>query len=87
MRGKLYRLVPALMLPVLLGGCLQTAGAIITAPVKLVAKTADWVTVSQDEADRNRGRKLRHAEEEQAKHERKMAKERRKAEREARRDR
>ncbi len=87
MRGKLYRLAAAAVLPALLGGCVSTAVAVVKAPFQLVGKTADWLTVSQDEADRERGRKARRAEEDEAKHERKLAKERRKAERDARRDR
>lgn len=56
--------VAALTLPAfLLGGCLSTVGTVVTAPVKVVAKAADWATTSQDEADRNRGRQLRKAEE------------------------
>lgn len=59
------RFIPALLaLPaaLLLGGCISTIGTIVTAPVKLAAKTADWATTSQDEADRNRGRAYRKAE-------------------------
>lgn len=47
------------VLPLLTGGCIRTAASIVTAPVKVVGKTADWATTSQDEADRNAGRKLR----------------------------
>lgn len=46
-----------------LGGCVSTIGSVVTAPVKAVGKVADWATTSQDEADRNRGRKLREKEE------------------------
>jgi len=46
-----------------LGGCVGTIGSVVTAPVKAVGKVADWTTTSQDEADRNRGRKLREREE------------------------
>ncbi len=54
----------ALALPfLLLGGCVQTVASVVTAPVKIVAQGADWATTSQDEADRNRGRRLRKAEE------------------------
>ncbi len=45
-----------------LGGCVSTIGSVVTAPVKAVGKVADWTTTSQDEADRNRGRKLREQE-------------------------
>ena len=47
-----------------LQGCLaRTALDVVTAPVKAVGQVADWATTSQDEADRNRGRELREAEE------------------------
>jgi len=48
---------------VMLGGCLSTVATVVTAPVKVAAKAADWATTSQDEADRNRGRQVRKAEE------------------------
>lgn len=41
----------------LLPGCSVTK--VVTAPVKVAAKAADWATVSGDEADRARGRELR----------------------------
>ena len=60
MRTPILFLMPAaLMLP----GCIaKTAVDIVTLPVKAVGQTADWATTSQDEADRNYGRKLRKAE-------------------------
>lgn len=55
--------VAAIVLPaLLLGGCLSTVASVVTAPVKVAAKGVDWATTSQSEADRNRGRKLRKAE-------------------------
>ena len=86
MRGKLHRLAPLLLL-VALPGCVSTAVAVVKAPFQVAGWGVDKLTVSQSEADRNRGRRERHLEEDQAKHDRKMAKERRKAEREAREDR
>jgi hypothetical protein len=71
---SLLLVVPALAL----GGCVSTAVSIVKAPFKVVGQAADWATTSQDEADRNRGRAERKAEE-------KIAKDRRKAEKEARR--
>lgn len=54
----------ALVLPVfLLGGCISTVASVVTAPVRVAAKAADWATTSQSEADRNRGRTIRKAEE------------------------
>lgn len=81
MRGKLHRLALPLLLAAALTGCVSTAVAIVKAPFQLVGKTVDVLTTSQSEADRNRGRRERKAEEEKAKHDRKMAKERRKAKR------
>jgi len=54
----------ALALPaLLLGGCISTVASVVTAPVRVVAQGVDWATTSQSEADRNRGRKIRKAEE------------------------
>ncbi len=50
-------------LAVVLAGCVSTVGKVVTAPVKAGAKAADWMTTSQDEADRNRGREIRRQEE------------------------
>ena len=46
----------------MLGGCVRTVGSIVTAPFKVAGQAADWATTSQDEADRNSGRKARKAE-------------------------
>lgn len=81
MRGKLHRLAPLLLAP-LVAGCVSTAVAVVKAPFQVAGWGVDKLTTSQSEADRNRGRRERKAEEEQAKHERRMAKERRKAARE-----
>ena len=44
----------------LLGGCLaRTALDIATMPVRAVGQAADWATTSQEESDRNYGRKMR----------------------------
>lgn len=56
----------------LLGGC-STLVDVATAPVKAAGKVADWATTSQDEADRNRGRELRRAEERYGKLQRRYA--------------
>lgn len=48
----------------LLQGCLARAAVdVATAPVRAVSQAADWATVSQDEADRERGREIRQREE------------------------
>jgi hypothetical protein len=66
-----------------LGGCVaQLAADVVTAPIKVVSKTADVLTTSQAEADRNRGRAMRKAEEKAEKERRREAKQARKAEEE-----
>lgn len=52
-------LLPLLALPLLTGGCIRTAASIVKAPFQVVGQTVDWATTSQDEADRNFGRKMR----------------------------
>nr|WP_017666681.1 hypothetical protein [Sandarakinorhabdus sp. AAP62] len=60
----LLRSLLLLSLPLLLGGCLASAAkTIITAPIKATGAVIDATTTSQDEADRNRGRAARKAEE------------------------
>jgi len=48
------------LIPLLAGGCVaKTVVGVATAPVKVAGKVVDWTTTSQDEADRNYGRKMR----------------------------
>ena len=48
------------LVPLVAGGCVaKTVVGVATAPVKVAGKVADWTTTSQDEADRNYGRKMR----------------------------
>lgn len=70
-----YLLPLAALLPLLAGGCVRTVASVVTAPVKVVSKTADWATTSQSEADRNAGRKLRKEDEKRAREERKARRE------------
>ncbi len=57
-----------LPLALLAGGCIaKTAVDVVTLPVKAAGKGVDWATTSQDEADRNYGRKMRKAEEREGK--------------------
>lgn len=52
------------MLALATGGCIaRTAVDIVTLPVRAVGAGVDAVTTSQEEADRNRGRAMRKAEE------------------------
>lgn len=44
-------------------GCIaKTAVDVVTLPVRAVGQGVDWATTSQEEADRNYGRKMRKAE-------------------------
>jgi len=65
-----------------LGGCLSTAAAVVKAPFQVAGQTADWLTTSQDESDRNYGRKMRKQE---AREGRALRKRNKELEREARR--
>ena len=62
------RIVLILALPLALTGCItsiaKTAVDVVTLPVKVVSKGVDLATTSQSEADEQRGRELRKAEEE-----------------------
>ena len=50
-------------LAVLLSGCVSIVKDVVTAPVKIVSKTADVLTTSQSESDEKRGRDMRKREE------------------------
>ena len=72
---KALFLCPLLALP--LAGCFtvaKTAVDVVTLPVKVVAKGVDLATTSQSEADENRGRALRKAEEAAGKQQREWEK-------------
>lgn len=74
MRKVLVSLVAAL--PLLCGGCLAKAVVdVATLPVKAGAKAVDWTTTSQEESDRNYGRKMREKEAKEGKERRKQEKE------------
>jgi predicted Holliday junction resolvase-like endonuclease len=74
-----------ILLPLALvtSGCVAKAALdIVTLPVKVAGKAVDMATTSQEEADRNRGRAERKADEKAAKEAKKRDKEeRRRAER------
>ncbi len=78
-------LLPAM--PMLLGGCVRTAASIVTFPVKAASQGVDWATTSQDEADRNYGRKVRKQEAREGREAKKQAREQARRDRETRRDR
>ncbi len=50
-----------------LGGCISTARTIVMAPVHAASFTADKLTTSRSESDRNLGRKVRRERERDAK--------------------
>ncbi|MCC2980532.1 hypothetical protein [Sphingomonas sp. IC4-52] len=56
---KLVLIAAAALLPLTAGGCVRTAASVVTAPFKAAGQVVDWTTTSQDEADRNYGRKMR----------------------------
>lgn len=73
----------------LLGGCVATAVAgvavaVVKAPFQVAGAGVDMLTTSEEEADRNRGKALREAEEANAKAAKKAEKARKKAEKAAR---
>ncbi|WP_448502028.1 hypothetical protein [Sphingomonas sp.] len=69
------------------GGCVaKTAWDVATLPVRATGQVVDWTTTSQEEADRNYGRKMRKQEAAEGKRLREEEKRRRKLERQAARD-
>jgi hypothetical protein len=58
------RWIVCALLFVLLQGCVASmVSNVVTAPIKVVSKTADVLTTSQSESDEKRGRELRKREE------------------------
>lgn len=62
MTGRGARALAALAIALAAGGCVRTVAGVVTAPFKVAGQAADWATTSQDEADRNYGRKMRERE-------------------------
>jgi hypothetical protein len=63
-RGANMRVLFCLPLLLALPGCVASVVKdVVTAPVKVVSKTADVLTTSQSEADEKRGREMRKREE------------------------
>lgn len=76
-----------LCLPLLAGGCIaKTAFDVVTLPVKATGQVVDWTTTSQEEADRNYGRKMRKQEAAEGREMRRRDKEARKEAKRAARD-
>ena len=77
MRKLLLPFVAAV--PLLAGGCIaKTAWNVATLPVKAGSQVVDWSTTSQEESDRNYGRKMREKEAREGKERRKHEEECRK---------
>lgn len=58
------RLILSAAIMLLLQGCVASVVKdVVTAPIKIVSKTADVMTTSQSESDEKRGRELRKREE------------------------
>jgi hypothetical protein len=58
--GNVSRFAIGLLVP----GCILLTGCTVaTLPFRATSKVVDWSTTSQEERDRNRGRDLRHQEE------------------------
>ncbi len=53
------RIVLIALLPLTTAGCISTAASIVKAPFQVAGKAVDWSTTSQEESDRNYGRKMR----------------------------
>jgi hypothetical protein len=47
------------LLPLTTAGCISTATSIVKAPFQVAGKAVDMATTSQEESDRNYGRKMR----------------------------
>ena len=70
---RIRALAPLILLP-LATGCVSTAASVVKAPFQAAGKVVDWSTTSQEEADRNYGRKMREAEAREGKERRDWAK-------------
>jgi hypothetical protein len=75
---KKWVLLATPLLLLALPGCVRTVASVVTAPVRAGSQIVDWSTTSQDEADRNYGRKMRKQEAREGKERKKADKERRK---------
>ena len=72
-------------LPLATGGCIaKTVVDVVTLPVKATGQAIDWTTTSQEESDRNYGKKMREKEAREGKAQREADK---KARKQAERDR
>lgn len=74
----MFVMAAPLMLLVLPGCIAKTALDVVTLPVRAGSQAADWATTSQEESDRNYGRKMRKQEAREGKARKKADQERRK---------
>lgn len=79
----IFALAAPLMLMALPGCVAKTALDVVTLPVRAGGQVVDWTTTSQDEADRNYGKKMRKQEAREGRERKKQNKERRRQCREA----
>ncbi|SEM80126.1 hypothetical protein SAMN05192583_1292 [Sphingomonas gellani] len=56
---RIRALLPTLCVLPMTAGCVSTAASVVKAPFQAAGKVVDWSTTSQEEADRNYGRKMR----------------------------
>ena len=74
-----FMILIAAALPLVTGGCIaKTIVDVATLPIKATAQAADWATTSQEESDRNYGKKMREQEAREGKERKKRDKECRK---------
>ncbi len=78
---SIYRMFLCASFAFATAGCVSVVKDVVTAPVKVVSKTADVLTTSQSEADEKRGRELRKKEERLGKLARKRDKAKKKCDR------
>ena len=76
MKKSVVIAAPLMMLA--LPGCVRTVASVVTAPVRAGAQVVDWSTTSQEEADRNYGRKMRKQEAKEGRERKEAAKQCRK---------
>ncbi|AUW59174.1 hypothetical protein C1T17_14830 [Sphingobium sp. SCG-1] len=82
-RSRLIVFMAPLALLILPGCIARAAVDVVTLPVRAGSQAADWATTSQDESDRNYGRKMREKEAREGKEMKRAEKERRRACRDA----
>lgn len=67
---RIFLISAAMLVPLLVGGCVRTVAGVVTAPVRVAAKVVDWSTTSPSERDRAYIRRQRKQEERAAREQR-----------------